>query len=530
MMHFGFWRAFTFVSALLTVATHVLAKQCPIWVDVAVDADALDAALLREAIGSELNCAVVDNRAFAHSGEIIVKALGSGQVSVVFLPAKRSAPLRRVVTLPRKAENRVQLIAWLVGNMARDEAADWLLDHQRQKTAKSDGQNDTSVAAAAPPNGDEKSVDSPKTDPAIIEQRDGSAGNAANKKDDENSQRAAPQTAHAAEKRDISPATFDEHTLHRHALNLAVWHGLLEFYPDAAESRFGFHLGIGYGRVGAVRGFAFDALQHRDDFYLHGVAGSFIWTRASNTDGVAFSFGAVTAQGDLHGADLASFVTYRNGATNGLQLAGLATVSKGDVVGGQSATLFNASGGLRGLQLASGANVADDITGLQGSLVNVAKNVVGLQLGLVNVAKKVDGVQIGLVNIADNVRTQAELWTERNYLENVGVRYVYSPLMFAISTGYDAANDRLRFLFGFGARFACRRVAFAPSLDIGAVVDKVRTHAIGQGHDNDVRLSFEWELVPKLLGVVAGPTLAFRSDGTTQLKPLPRWFAGVSLF
>ena len=236
----------------------------------------------------------------------------------------------------------------------------------------------------------------------------------------------------------------------------------------------------------------------------------------------------VTAKGDLRGADLAA-LTYREGAANGLQFAGLATLSTGNVVGGQAATLFNASGDLRGLQIAWGANVADDVAGLQGSFVNVAKNVTGLQLGLVNVAKNVEGVQIGLINVAGNVRTQAQLWAERNYLENVGVRYLYSPLLFAVSTGYDSVDDRLRFLLGFGARFAVSRVAFAPSVNVGAVIDKVRTAAVGRGHDNDVRLSFEWEMVPKALSVVAGPTLAFRSEGNTQLRPLARWFVGVTL-
>ncbi|MEI8096339.1 MAG: caspase family protein [Spirochaetales bacterium] len=102
----------------------------------------------------------------------------------------------------------------------------------------------------------------------------------------------------------------------------------------------------------------------------------------------------------------------------GLQGAGVFNIVSGEVLGAQSAGVFNLSGPLRGAQLggvfnqaesvwglqAAGVlNIAGDVSGLQtAGVVNIARNVKGFQLGLVNIANHVDGMALGLVNIADN--------------------------------------------------------------------------------------------------------------------------------
>ena len=237
-----------------------------------------------------------------------------------------------------------------------------------------------------------------------------------------------------------------EPELHYYPFNLALWHRVLEWHRDSESSRFALHLGLGYGRVGAVRGFGFDVLHHRSDVETRGASGSLGWTRVSRTQGVAWSFGVVTAERNLNGVDFAGLVALREGDVWGAQVAGLASIESGSLTGAQTAALFTKHDGpLRGVQFAYGANSADTVEGVQFAAVNVANDVHGVQFGLVNVAHRVDGVAIGLVNISDNVRTQAELWSERNYLENVGVRYLYSPLTFGISTGYDSLDNRVRF-------------------------------------------------------------------------------------
>ena len=543
---------FAIVGAGLTLARATLGETTPVLVEVSVTAVALDEAALREAISLELDCPVVTSRNANHAGEILIKTLATGQVSVTFLPSDHRSPLRRLVALPQTPQHRVQLVAWLDGNMARNEAAEWLANHQREKQAEMDRGTVKSEATDANAAGTEPKKTASANDANkpfdVQEKLDLSAANAANNKNAKaQSNTTDPQKPQKFGDTGGNSSAAGSTALQYHSINIAVWHGLLELHPDAEHSRFGFHIGVGYGRAGAIKGFGFDLIHHRSDLEVQGAAGAFVWTRVGHTKGVAFSLGVVTAEQDLGGVDYAGLVAYRRGNVSGVQTAGLASWATGKVVGAQTGGVFawsNAdivgtqaafvftrqAGDMRGLQMAIAANSAGNITGAQLGAVNLAEDVQGVQFGLVNIARNVDGIAIGLVNISDNVRTQALGWAERNYLENIGVRYLYSPLTFGLSSGYDSKNDRVRFLLGLGGRFTYRRIAFAPSLDLGFVIDDAKTAPVGRGHENDLRMSLEWELVPKVLGIMAGPSMALRSDSGKHLQFWPRWFAGLSLF
>jgi hypothetical protein len=537
---------FAVLAAVFVFCAGARGDTTPVLVEVSLSPQVVDAEALRAAIGKELDCPVVVDREVNHSGEIVIKAASPGQVAVTFVTPERMAPLRRVVALPQMPEHRVQLIAWLVGNMARNEAAEWLAAHEREKQAEQgiSAATDSTNATTVEPKADAKPDNKPEEKVAA----DLTVGNAANKNstnNDATGKKAAvePPPAQAGE----GGAGSSSQALRFHGVNLALWHRVLELHRDSETSRFALHLGLGYGRVGAIRGFGFDLLHHRVDTEVQGAATSLGWTRVGRTQGLAWSFGVVTAEHDLRGLDYAGLVSYREGAIAGVQGAGLAVYSTGDVLGAQLAGVFawtegnitgvqgafiftRQDGLLRGLQASFVANLADDVTGMQLGAINVAKDVHGIQVGLINVAQSVDGMAIGIVNIAHNVRTQALGWVERNYGQNIGVRYDYSPMTFGVSSGYDAADDRERFLFGLGARFPYKRFAFAPSLDVGFVIDKARANPVARGHENDVRLAVEWEIVPKIIGIFAGPALALRSDASDKLQPLPRWFAGLTLF
>lgn len=530
-------------GAILTLTSLASGEAAPVFVDLSVGGTIADEAALSNAIGRELGCPIVTRREAIHSGEVTIRAISARQVSVTFIPANHGLPLKRVVALPQTPEHKIQLIAWLVGNLARNEAADWLANQKRDKEADSAREGAmNSVAALA---------DAPNTEASQDELKDAagqetnakatesfSVGNAADKKNNpivQNGPKAPapsaskkPETASATGTRQSANALD---SLRNRTLNLAVWHKVLELHRDSETSRFALHLGIGYGRVGAIRGFGFDLLHHRAVAEVQGVASSLGWTHSGRTQGLAWSAGLVTADGELTGVDYAGLVAVRHGNVSGVQLAGLVAMSDGDFLGVKGAGVFTThQGKLRGLQMSAAANVAGQLFGVQLGAVNVAKDVRGIQFGLVNVARRVDGISIGLVNMSENVRTQALAWAERNYLENVGVRYVYAPLTFGISSGYDSANGRLRFLFGFGARFAYKQFALAPSVDAGFVLDDVKNSPAARGRENDLRVALEWEPVPKILGITAGPAIAFRSDANNHLQWVPRWFAGLTLF
>ena len=508
------------------------AEPRPILLELSVDVTVVDRATLSQAISQELDCAVVSDRQAMHSGELSIKSLPGGRVSVAFTASEHQAPLMRVVTLPKAPEQRAQWIAWLVGNLARNEAAEWLAQHQREKAEEG--------ARQAGANHGHNATES------NAEQNSPTAAATPNS---EQNEPAKPQQVAVTPPLQLPPRPSKPNPeLSLSPINLAVWHGWLELRPHAESKRLNFHLGLGYGRVGAIRGAGFDILHHRTDVEVQGVVGSLGWTRVGRTRGLAWSAGVVTARGDLAGADFAWLLSMRdaNPAADqlserglpidssivGLQFGGIAAVSQGSMVGAQTAGILTKhSAPLRGAQMSLVANVAEDIEGAQMSAVNLAGDIHGVQVGLINVAHHVDGLAIGLVNISDNVRPQAQTWVERDYHENIGLRYVYQPFTFGYSAGYDPSQNRARVLFAVGARFVHGRFAVAPSLDAGFAVDRAnQTGSKARGHENDVRISAEFELVPRLLALSAGPALAFHSDSGSRSSFTPRWFAGLVVF
>lgn len=83
---------------------------------------------------------------------------------------------------------------------------------------------------------------------------------------------------------------------------------------------------------------------------------------------------------------------------------------QGKVVGFEWSFICCATDNVKGFQWAMvGANVSQNVSGLQMSLVNVVeKKTCGVQLGVVNKCDK-EGVQVGLVNYADNADFQLGL-------------------------------------------------------------------------------------------------------------------------
>jgi hypothetical protein len=501
------------------------ASRAPVLLKLDVDSAQLDADELRTAIRRELDCELVSDGAVLHDGELVIALVAASKVSVSFRATRDKEPLTRVVSLPAGKAQRTQWIAWLVGNLARDEAEDWLAAQPHEQP------RDTQPSSGSEPTRASVSETGAATEPNSV---------------------AKSPIATVSNGVSARPSTENQPALTRTTLNLSVWYKWLQLRPSSAESRFTIHLGAGYGRVGAIRGVGFDGLHHRVDHELQGVGSSLIWTRVPQTQGLAWSAGVITASGRLRGVDLAWVFAYRdalhgNGLGNagpspgtnidtnldviGMQLGGFGAWSHGSFTGVQAAGLFtNHRGAMRGVQAALAANVNNDLDGVQIAAMNAAGNVHGLQIGLVNYARRVDGIAVGLINISDNVRAQVLPWVERSYHENIGIRYAYEVLTFGYSGGYDATNDRTRFLLSLGAIFPRRRVAFVPSLNVGFFVQKANAQAVAtRGHENDVRFALEWEIVPKVFGVMGGPTLALQSAGEGRMTLVPRWFIGLTL-
>ena len=122
--------------------------------------------------------------------------------------------------------------------------------------------------------------------------------------------------------------------------------------------------------------------------------------------------------------------------TVGIQIGGAASAAR-DAYGLQIGGAASVARRMRGLQLAGGAAVAGRIDGAQISAINVAGDVDGFQLGAINVGKRVKGIQLGAINVSDDLdgapigaisivrhgRTDVDAWAETTGLAAVALRH-----------------------------------------------------------------------------------------------------------
>jgi hypothetical protein len=149
---------------------------------------------------------------------------------------------------------------------------------------------------------------------------------------------------------------------------------------------------------------------------LRGVGIAPVLWADEDVHGVQLAGVGSSVRSELVGAQLSSVANVA-GEVIGVQISGYLNLSRGPVSGAQVSDANWALGRVRGAQMgmvnyASAAtgfqgalvNVAGDVRGAQFSLVGVARNFAGAQIGLVNIGGDVTGAQIGLVNVARRAR------------------------------------------------------------------------------------------------------------------------------
>lgn len=230
---------------------------------------------------------------------------------------------------------------------------------------------------------------------------------------------------------------------------------------------------------------------------LYAIAGA-----TTNIEGFSISGAADIARGRMHGLQLAGAVSVaRDGVGlqaggaaviardfRGLQIAGAASMGRdtyGLQIGGAASLARNARGlqlggattiaeRMHGLQIAGGAAVAGRVDGAQISSINVAGDVDGFQLGAINVGKRVHGLQIGAINVSDDIdgipfgaisivrhgRTDVDAWAETTGLAAVALRHGSRRWhnIYAVGVTPDT-GDRPMFGMGMGAHNSLGKVA-----------------------------------------------------------------------
>lgn len=386
--------------------------------------------------------------------------------------------VERGLERPEDEDELVELAAWLVGNLARDQARA-LLD-------------DLGPKAPPPP---EPSQPVQRVELAAPTEAETMAIRAV----DDVAPRATPLAA------DLVVAGPEAPPLTPVQVALV---GPVGIFPDAVERRFAFDFSAVFGRTGGLTGFGLHGLGSHVHGDVRGARTAGLWSfregalRGVSIAGVIQLASATEAYG-IEIAGLANLDVFGDGAGRfgGLQLAGLVNAARdvrGVQFGGianlslsnpagpslssglQVAGAVNVAGDLRGLQLGGVTNVARDATGLQVSLatnhagaldglqlssvntasqirgvqigfVNVAGSVKGTQIGLINIAEENDGTAIGLLNFARNGDLQVAAWASPSVLSNVGVKMRVGPLFVLPSAGLDPIDGTTftgQFAFG----------------------------------------------------------------------------------
>jgi hypothetical protein len=437
-----------------------------------VDASALEGALRRE-LGVPLN--------FDPLAKDRLEIVITGRRANVTYYRAEGEPVTRSVDLPRDRERALETIAFLAGNLARDEARELLseLAPETEEATEAPSPASPEPPPGPPPSADEKTPAPPVRKPGEL----------------------------------IEPNPF--------AWNLSLWHPTT-LLADTDQRRMSLELGVAHSRLGALRGAALTLGYLRIDQASEGYAAALLWNRTGPFKGIqtatfvneghgpltgisyadimnfrdgdilgaqgslvyvqanaitGFQGGGVVAWSDgLRGVQLGGIGGHAGGKVVGVQIAGITAIARQDLDGVQLAGVFGYTRDLRGVAVDGLANVSRDVRGAQFSgLFNFARDVSGVQLATVNVARRVKGVQVGIVNIADdndggaiglvnvstNGKIQPSVWySGPDTRLNAGVKFVTGYTYALLGAGYDAGGERLRYQGSSGLHLRIERGYF----------------------------------------------------------------------
>jgi hypothetical protein len=431
------------------------AKPTPVLV-VSVDAgtSGLSPDVIRTAIAKELG---VETRGEGASGETLTVKIVGSRVRVAVVRAN-GEKLEREVELPREAASRVEVIALLAGNLARNEAATLLASLKQAEPPGAPAEpppgGATPPVAPAPTTAPAPAATPPVAPAASTPPR--AAAEEAPTDDD------AP--AGAGPKSGRGPL----------AMNLSLFHPVA-IDGGSHQRSYHFELGLAYSRIGGLEGVGLTVGHLRIDGAASGVGLAGLWARVDGDAAGAFGAGVLTqGSGRLRGAEAAGIVALRDGDVDGaqgagvfaraarvrgVQLGGAVSWAEGPVHGAQGAgALAFSRGDVSGAQL-SLVNIGGNLDGAQLGVVNIGGRVRGAQVGVVNVSDRVDGVPLGLVNVVKQGRTQALVWGDTLVPANAAVKYLNGPIYTMVGAGWDG-GDGAAFGFALGGRVQTSRATY----------------------------------------------------------------------
>jgi len=459
-----------------------------LWLEATTVPNHLELETLRIAIENELRVPVSLVRPASFWGHVQIEGAARSDIIVHYESTDGTTKLERRVALPVDASRQAQVIAWVTGNLVRNEAAE-LLAQASQSQPIADALGATREAEPQPP--------VPAIEPVVQP----SAPVAQPPKQ-------PPPQVPVANATPAEPDLGPSRAVH--AAFISPW---VAVHSDAAIHRYHLSFGGIYSHVGALNGFGLGLAVDRIEYASRGVQLSGLWL-----DGAAH-----------HGLLLAGVGTHAHGALTGVELAGALALRSGNVTGAQVTGALNVAQNVQGLQL-SLVNVAHDVRGLQLSLVNVAEDVDGVQFGFVNVARKNRGIALGLFNWSEGARLQPIYFFQNPGYHNVGYRNLSGHATSTMSFGYDEARKRARTHFALGARTTFGRVSLGAETGYGWVLENMTNGPTDRAHELDLIGTVTVELFRNRLSVFGGGGASLPVAGVVPAEPHGLAQVGISLF
>lgn len=432
-------------------------RSLRVWVD--VGDSGLDKVAIQSAIARELGA----NVELADSSDTALRiACTDDQRVRVLYRTEAGEELSRVVDLPESSERKVEVIALMVGNLTRNEAAELLAALQPQPAEAPKPEAPPPTPRKAPPA------------PAAKPQPKPVGGYLHAKRPGINASFYYPL------------ATLPDSDRRVFAIEVAAAYGRVGAIQGIGVALGALHvenqvdglaLGLGATRVdGPLRGVQLGVLyseSHGEQLGLNlsalllyqrgkttGFAVSGLAAFSEDVDGVAVA-GALDVAHHVRGAHIAGLAAIASDRVDGVQIGG-AIQSTPEMNGFSAAALLNRAGRTRGVAAAGLATVTGDLDGVAIGIVNVGGSVHGAQVGVVNVATKdVQGYQLGIVNYAhENGDTQALAFCDSLVPFNIGIKFTTGYGYSELGLSSDATKSGYQAFLGLGAHLPLARFSF----------------------------------------------------------------------
>jgi hypothetical protein len=210
-------------------------------------------------------------------------------------------------------------------------------------------------------------------------------------------------------------------------------------------------------------------------------------------------------RGSTNGWQVAGALTYTRGEMQGLQLSGLANYARKDARGAQIAGAGNINGGvMKGVQIAG--------------LFNYARQMDGVQIGLVNIADTVNGYSIGIINIVRHGYKRVALFSTDVLPFNIAWKAGRSELYSILLGGAGIGENKKAWSLGYGIG---KMMPFNKTLSLSAEITGQNIFLGDWGHNTQV-----FRLQPSLhvklanrISLFAGHAMAVYIDDGIRALP-----------